>query len=53
MESNPCGSIGVVQYYSQVFVNDLEYGREFRERQEEMTSWNYVMCLSRYHILLE
>jgi len=51
MESNLCGTIGVVQYYSQV--NDLEYWRECRERQEEMISWNYVMCPSRNHILLE
>jgi hypothetical protein len=51
MESNLCGSIGVVQYYSQV--NDLEYGRECREMQEEMTSWNYVTCPSLKHILLE
>ena len=51
MESNLCGSIGVVYYYSQV--NDLECVRECRERKEEMTSWNYVMCPSRNHILLD
>jgi hypothetical protein len=34
-------------------VIDLEYERECRERQKEMTSWNYVMCPSLKRFLLQ